>query len=276
MLRFSFLLLVLVSSVCTYNQTFSLDKGDRFAMDKKDLPQEHLQWLLYMDPQIGLDYTVATEHCFLFDSSAAVVRACHSALPSHEEIARIILYLDVRRFLWAVHVHDIDAIQVLERNGLQHKITWPALSLRLDTLTEVAYNPEISVQEIDVHGQAADSWIAIISKSFAMNESDVRELLNTLSRAGNSVRLYLGYYREAAAAAGMAIQHGTYVTLHWIGTLQECRNKGLGAAVTLKALRDARSNSCSQALLFSTVMGLPVYEHLGFKVCATYAIYGNY
>ena len=85
--------------------------------------------------------------------------------------------------------------------------------------------------------------------------------------------LYIGYFQGIPAAVGMALNHGNIATLHWIGTLPEYRKKGLGTAITLKALHDLQAAGCTHALLLSSALGKPIYERMGFKQYMLYHMY---
>jgi len=60
--------------------------------------------------------------------------------------------------------------------------------------------------------------------------------------------------------AGMASVYGA-------GTLPEARGKGIGGAITLKPLLEARQLDYRYAVLFSTEMGIHAYERIGFRDC---------
>ena len=90
-----------------------------------------------------------------------------------------------------------------------------------------------------------------------------------------TLRLYVAYYNGRAAAASMALHHGKIIAMHWIATIPEFRNKGLGFAVTHKPLVDSKANGIEQAVLLASAMGKPVYERIGFKQYAVYNVYAN-
>lgn len=70
------------------------------------------------------------------------------------------------------------------------------------------------------------------------------------------------------AAVGSAWITGDTVGLYNIATLEWCRRRGLGRAVTAALMDHGRERGATQAVLHATAAGRPTYERLGFvEVC---------
>jgi GNAT superfamily N-acetyltransferase len=80
-------------------------------------------------------------------------------------------------------------------------------------------------------------------------------------------RFYLA--RMGAEPVGTAIQvnGGGVAGVIGIAVREAWRGRGIGSALTLRPLLDARSEGYHHAALFATPMGEPVYARLGFQRC---------
>lgn len=61
--------------------------------------------------------------------------------------------------------------------------------------------------------------------------------------------------------------------IYFVFTIEECRRLGIGAAITWKALADARSRGYRVGVLGASPMGVSVYKGLGFEEYCRIAIY---
>lgn len=231
-----------------------------------------------MNPSINLNFDLITENCFVFNNKSnlrSTNRVCNKATPIDQEIQTIKSFFGETPFTWVVDANDIESIKKLEQNNLQYKASYPAMSLNLSDLQAAEYPKEITIKTVDANDKHL--WIGIISKSFNYPEHELSKVANLFSKqiSSENLKMYLGYYNNQAAAACLVIKHEDIVTMHWVSTLPEMRNKGLGFAITIKALRDAKESGAREAILLSSVLGKPIYNRLGFQEYNLYKIYGN-
>lgn len=58
-----------------------------------------------------------------------------------------------------------------------------------------------------------------------------------------------------------------------VTTLSECRKQGIGRALTLAPLLEARASGYRIGVLQSTQMGLNLYRSIGFREYCTFSVY---
>lgn len=79
-------------------------------------------------------------------------------------------------------------------------------------------------------------------------------------------RMYVGYLGGEPVATNMLFNGGGVASVYAVATLPAARGKGIGAAITLQPLLTAREMGYRYGVLFSSEMGVRVYERIGFKL----------
>ncbi|MEO8449604.1 MAG: GNAT family N-acetyltransferase [Gemmatimonadota bacterium] len=79
------------------------------------------------------------------------------------------------------------------------------------------------------------------------------------------LRLYVGYCGDVPVGTAEATVGGGVVGLYNISTLAAYRRRGFGAALTLRALLDAREEGARSAVLQAAPDGVGLYTRLGFR-----------
>jgi ribosomal protein S18 acetylase RimI-like enzyme len=89
------------------------------------------------------------------------------------------------------------------------------------------------------------------------------------------IRHYLG--RLEGEAVGIATLHlgGRVAGIYNVGTPEAFRGRGIGSALTMAALVDARASGATTAALQSSELGLGVYRRLGFVEVGTIRAVGR-
>jgi ribosomal protein S18 acetylase RimI-like enzyme len=83
-------------------------------------------------------------------------------------------------------------------------------------------------------------------------------------------RIFVGYLDNEPVAINILFNGGGVASVYGVATLPSAQGKGIGAAITLKPLLEARDkDGYKYAVLFSSEMGIKVYERIGFRLTNT-------
>jgi len=76
---------------------------------------------------------------------------------------------------------------------------------------------------------------------------------------------FLAYYDGKPISTSFVLYKAGVAGIYNVTTLKEGRGKGIGTAITLAPLKEAKSLGYQTAILHSSEMGLSMYKHMGFK-----------
>ena len=159
----------------------------------------------------------------------------------------------------------------LEARGLLRASSMPGMALDLDALADGVDVPAgVAIERVrDAAG--LERWVRAYIDGFEMEEAAGRILHDAYAQQSLAddapLRHYVGLIDgRAIASATFFLSAGVAGVWH-IGTLASERRRGIGAAMTLAGLRDARTLGYRVATLYASELGLGVYRRLGFREC---------
>jgi GNAT superfamily N-acetyltransferase len=80
-------------------------------------------------------------------------------------------------------------------------------------------------------------------------------------------RMVLGRLNGEPVATNIVLKGAGVMGVYGIAVSPSARGQGIGAAITLKPLLDARAqHGYNHAVLFGTEMGVPIYKRIGFRM----------
>jgi ribosomal protein S18 acetylase RimI-like enzyme len=123
----------------------------------------------------------------------------------------------------------------------------------------------------DEAGLAA--WVEALGSGFGEGPVEAEWVGEMYRRLGfeGSWRHYLG--RLAGEPVAMATSFFGVAGIYFVCTVERARRRGMVAALTLAALREAREMGYSVGVLGSSEMGYPVYRGLGFEEYCRIGLY---
>lgn len=125
----------------------------------------------------------------------------------------------------------------------------------------------VTIERVSDRG-GLEQWGQVMCASFGMPDSVTELFMTTILRdsfgGDAAVRYYLARLNgDSIATAGLSLGGGVAGILS-VATIPAARQRGIGAAVTLAPLLDARNEGYHLGVLQDTEMGYPVYARLGF------------
>ena len=161
--------------------------------------------------------------------------------------------------------HEADMIESAKSLGFTEVEREPAMLLEPLSAPRRGYAGELTVREVtdelDIKRYAeldAPAWHEI-----------THGIARTVS-AFPDFTMLLGELHGVAVATSMAVVTGDTVGVFNVLVREDQRGHGHGRAMTLAAIEVGRRAGCAAASLQSTALGLPLYEHLGFRTRYSY------
>ncbi|HEC40123.1 hypothetical protein LCGC14_1291340 [marine sediment metagenome] len=88
-----------------------------------------------------------------------------------------------------------------------------------------------------------------------------------------SASAFLGYYDKKPVASSLVCYEAGVAGIYNVTTLEEARGKGIGSAITLAPLNEAKKLGYEIAILHSSEMAFNMYKRMGFKEYCTIELY---
>jgi ribosomal protein S18 acetylase RimI-like enzyme len=170
----------------------------------------------------------------------------------------------------------VDLEERLVRKGFVLAEEQPAMAADLARLNEHVPMPNgLTIERVtnEAAMQARHGWLRRLGE-----DNPFGRLLLGLWRAGgfgpdSAWQHYLGYLNgETVSWASLFYATGV-AGIYAVGTMPSARRQGIGSAITLRALLDARRRGYRVGLLQSSTIGYSVYRKLGFETCFTIKTY---
>lgn len=122
-----------------------------------------------------------------------------------------------------------------------------------------------------------EKWAHIVAVGFEYPESVAKALFEVHARAGFGLhlpwRLYLGLLEGQAMAASRLFLAAGVAGIYAVSTLPEARRQGIGTALTLAPVREARTMGYRIGVLHAEPEALGVYRRLGFREYCRFGFY---
>ena len=165
----------------------------------------------------------------------------------------------------------------LKRRGLTYTGDTVGMAVDLLVLTEDLPTPSgLTIEHVD-DAEALEKWVHPVAIAFRHTEAVAKTLFDVYASQGfgqhRRWRLYLGSLEGEVVAASRLYLGAGVAGIHAVATVPDARRQGIGTAMTLAPLREARGMGYGIGVLRAAPTGLGLYRRLGFEECCRIGIY---
>ncbi len=194
-------------------------------------------------------------------------------------IERVLCYFQQRRmpFLWHLGAssHPTNSGSILEGYGLTHYETEPGMAVDLLRFNEnILVAPQLAIHPVTTD-ELIEQWIHVWE--FGSPEEVIHQWFTFYSglclNRESPLHLYLGTLDGKPVATSEVFFGGGVASIGSVGTLPQHRHQGIGAAMTLTALREAHRQGYRIGVLTASPMGINIYRRIGFQEYGTFSTY---
>lgn len=164
----------------------------------------------------------------------------------------------------------------LERAGLVRAETELAMAADLSSIQAPPLPDGLRIERART-AEAVAAFARVNAANWSPPDQTViefyRRAMPVLLARDARLRLYVGYLDGEPVATAEVTMGGGVVGLYNVSTLARYRRRGIGTAITVAPLLDARAEGVGTAVLQASQDGQGVYARIGFRATGTYTEY---
>ncbi|TCC60406.1 GNAT family N-acetyltransferase [Kribbella pittospori] len=166
-----------------------------------------------------------------------------------------------------------DLAERLAAGGFAFGGSEPGMAVRLDELRTPADVPGLEITRVRDDEELA-TWEATLGRGFGEGVKEARWVAEVYRKLGygDPWRHYLGRLDGEPVATTTIFLGAGVAGVYFVMTVPEARRRGIGAAITYAALREA-AGVAEYGVLGSSPAGRSVYAGLGFREYCTIDLY---
>lgn len=169
-----------------------------------------------------------------------------------------------------------DLSERLAAHGMTHLFDAPGMAIDLATMADPPLPEGLTIHRVRDRPML-EAWDRVGLTCFEVAERLHPEVIDLEESLGLDwslpSRRYLAMLDGKTVATSMVHYHAGVAGIYFVATLPEARGRGIGAAITVAPLKEARALGYRIGVLQASPMGLPVYKRLGFQEHARYQLY---
>jgi ribosomal protein S18 acetylase RimI-like enzyme len=171
--------------------------------------------------------------------------------------------------LWHVDPSSrpVDLGQRLLAHGFKRTAEEPGMAADLGALdADQTLPPGLRIEHIQ-NVETLKTWSQVTARAFDFTTELGNAVFEIEASLGQHPgrRLYLGILNGEPVAAALLYLGAGVAGIYGVGTIPEARRRGVGQAMTLVPLLEARTMGYRVGTLHSAPMGIGIYHRLGFR-----------
>ena len=168
---------------------------------------------------------------------------------------------------WVVPQVDVTTwLPILVKEGFIFDDDTPGMAMDLKNLPVVSLPGQLEIRQV-MNAEDLWLWTHVFIRGYGLSNDFNLPYYGLMASLGIDLpfRHYIGYLNNKAVAASTLLLGAGSAGIYNVATLPGARGKGIGSAMTLYPLLEARQLGYLVGVLQSSEMGLPVYLRLGFR-----------
>jgi GNAT superfamily N-acetyltransferase len=167
--------------------------------------------------------------------------------------------------------------ELLVKHDFHHAGNEPSMAADLGALPEeIDYSPHLVIERLR-DDEELDIWASTLAQGFGEGEREanwVRDVYRKIDlRDDSPFQHYLAWMDGEAVSTATLFLGAGVAGIYFVMTVPKARRQGIGAAITLAALRDAHDRDYRVGVLGSSQAGYRVYQRIGFQEYCQIGIY---
>lgn len=175
----------------------------------------------------------------------------------------------VRAFTWWMepHLQPADWEPALSKHGFSFSDDTPGMATDLQALNESIETVNGLEVRAVMDEESLLTWAKVFTAGYGLPLDWENTVFDEWRKLGLEFPLknYLGYLNDEPVSTACLFYGGGAAGVYSVSTLSRVRGRGIGAAITLQLLLDAREKGYRIGVLQSSAMGFNVYKKLGFR-----------
>jgi GNAT superfamily N-acetyltransferase len=164
-----------------------------------------------------------------------------------------------------------DLVKRLEAHGLSCTHSQPGMAADLLALNEESRAPAgLTIRPV-TDDKGLTEWVHTTFAGFGFPTSLERAFSDVLAGLGFDLpaRNYVGLLDGRPVATSTLFLAAGTAGVYWVSTIPEARRRGIGTALTLAPLREARAMGYRVGILHASETGMGSYTQIGFRAICT-------